>query len=339
MTVAATQYRTFIDDLARSESGRLLHQELGRRWPETTDQLMAIARYALLPAGKLLRPIMTLHAAEAVGGNPAEVLAAALGMEYLHVATLVHDDIIDADALRRGRPAVPTAYGIPNAIVAGDHLIFSAFAALVDQPGLPPDRVAAAVAVLAEAGQDLCRGQILEAQLVDNLEAGARWYAEMIRLKTGALFRAVCQIGALLGGAEPTAANALARYGEHVGVAFQIRDDLLFYTATSEQTGKPAGSDLHNGRPTLPLLLGYDAAAEPDRQRLLTVLERRAAGDNAKWVRELIISTGAVAGARNRMRSHIEQAHAELAVLPASASVEVLAGIAHWTTSDETTNE
>src|SRR6185503_2103077 len=154
MTVAAsTHLRSFLDELARSESGRILHQELGRRWPESVDELNAITRYALLPAGKLLRPIMTLHAAEAVGGDPADVLAAALGMEYLHVATLVHDDIIDADALRRGRPAVPTAYGIPNAIVAGDHLIFSAFAALTDAPRLAPARVAAAVAVLAQAGQ------------------------------------------------------------------------------------------------------------------------------------------------------------------------------------------
>jgi geranylgeranyl diphosphate synthase, type I len=335
MTVAATQYRTFIDDLARSESGRLLRQELGRRWPETTDQLSAIARYALLPAGKLLRPIMTLHAAEAVGGKPSEVLAAALGMEYLHVATLVHDDIIDSDALRRGRPAVPTAYGIPSAIVAGDYLIFSAFASLVDEPRAAPARVAAAVAVLAEAGQDLCRGQLLEADLVDNLEAGARWYAEMIRLKTGALFRAVCQIGALLGGADAEVAAGLARYGEQIGIAFQIRDDLLFYTATPEQTGKPAGSDLHNGRPTLPLLLGYHAAAEPDQQRLLAVLERRAAGDSAKWVRELIIGLGAVSSARERMRTHIERAHAELAVLPPSPSVDVLAGIAYWTTAED----
>ena len=336
MTVAASmRYRNFIDDLAHSESGQLLHQELGRRWPESTDQLTAIARYALLPAGKLLRPIMTLHAAEAVGGDPATVLGAALGMEYLHVATLVHDDIIDADAMRRGRPAVPTAYGIPSAIVAGDHLIFSAFAALADQPELAPDRVATAVAVLAEAGRDLCRGQMLEAQLVDSLAAGARWYAEMIRLKTGALFRAVCQIGAVLGGGPPAAVAALARYGEHLGVAFQIRDDLLFYTATPEQTGKPAGSDLHNGRPTLPLLLGYEHAAEPDQQRLLAVLERRAAGDSAKWVRELIINLGAVEFARERMRSHIEQAHAELAVLTPSPSVNVLAGIAHWTTSED----
>ena len=334
MTVAgSTQYRTFIDGLARSESGRLLHRELGRRWPETTDRLAAVARYALLPAGKLLRPILTLHAAEAVGGEPAGVLTAALGMEYLHVATLVHDDIIDADALRRGRPAVQVAYGVPSAIVVGDHLIFSAFASIVDeQGGASPGQVTAAVAALARAGRDLCRGQMLEAELVGDLDAGARRYPEMIRLKTGALFRAVCHIGALLGGADLEVAAALARYGEHVGVAFQLRDDLLDYVATPEQTGKPATSDLGNGRPTLPLLLAYDAGSDPQRVELLAMLERRGADDgDAERVIELFDDTGVVGYARHQMTTHVEFADAELAALDPSPSVDVLAGIARWT--------
>ncbi|WFE40838.1 polyprenyl synthetase family protein [Micromonospora sp. WMMD998] len=337
MTVAGfTRYPPFIDDLARSESGRLLHAELGRRWPETTDQLVTIARYALLPPGKLLRPMMTLHAAEAVGGSPRDVLAAALGTEYLHVATLVHDDIIDADTMRRGRPAVPVAFGIPNAIVAGDHLIFSSFRAIVDGGGaVPPGQVVAALTALAEAGQDLCRGQAIEAQLVGDLDAGARWYPEMIRLKTGSLFRAVCHIGALLGGAEPAVASALARYGEHLGVAFQIRDDLLSYVATPEQTGKPATSDLNNGRPTLPLLLAYDAATDTARVELMAVLHRRGAGPgDVEWVTELLREVDAVARARRRMVEHAERARAELAVLAPSASADVLAGIAAWMTSE-----
>src|SRR4051812_17476748 len=136
MTVAgSTRYRTFIDDLARSECGRLLHQELGLRWPAAPDQLATISRYALLPAGKMLRPIMALHVAEAVGGDPGPVLPAALGLEYLHVATLVHDDIIDADTIRRGKPAVAVAFGVPNAIVTGDFLIFHSFASIVSNPG------------------------------------------------------------------------------------------------------------------------------------------------------------------------------------------------------------
>ncbi|MFJ8689780.1 polyprenyl synthetase family protein [Micromonospora wenchangensis] len=337
MTVTGfTRYPPFIDDLARSESGRLLHAELGRRWPESTDPLVGIARYALLPAGKLLRPMMTLHAAEAVGGSPAAVLPAALGMEYLHVATLVHDDIIDADTLRRGRPAVPVAFGIPNAIVVGDHLIFTAFQSIVESGATAPaGHVAAAVAALAEAGRDLCQGQMLETQLVGDLDEGARRYPEMIRLKTGALFRAVCHVGALLGGAEPQVAAALARYGEHLGVAFQIRDDLLSYVATPEQTGKPATSDLNNGRPTLPLLLAYDAATDAARVELMAVLHRRGAGPgDVEWVAGLLAEVDAVRSARRQMAEHAERALAELTGLAPSPSATVLAGIAHWMTSE-----
>lgn len=337
MTVAgSTRYPSFIDDLARSESGRLLRAELGRRWPETPDRLDATVRYALLPAGKMLRPMMTLHAAEAVGGSPRDVLAAALGTEYLHVATLVHDDIIDADTLRRGRPAVPVAYGIPGAIVAGDHLIFHAFQAIVEGGrAVPPASVVAAVTALAEAGQDLCRGQAMEERLVGDLDAGARWYPEMIRLKTGSLFRAVCHIGALLGGADPRVSGALARYGEHVGIAFQIRDDLLSYLSTPEQTGKPATSDLNNGRPTLPLLLAYDAISDAARVELLAVLHRRGAGPgDVEWVTALLRDAGAVEGARRRVVEHAERARAELAVLTPSASADVLTGIAAWMTSE-----
>jgi geranylgeranyl diphosphate synthase, type I len=337
MTVAgSTRYRTFVDDLARSESGRVLRRELGQRWPETTNQLTAIARYALLPAGKLLRPIMAMHAAEAVGGSPADVLPAALGLEYLHVATLVHDDIIDADTMRRGKPAVAVAFGVPHAIVTGDHLIFSAFGSLVDEPGAAsPASVVAAIAALAEAGRDLCRGQTLEAQMVGDLDAGARHYTEMIRLKTGSLFRAVCQIGALLGGADPEAVDGLARYGEHLGIAFQIRDDLLSYLAAPERTGKPAMSDLNNGRPTLPLLLTYEASTDAQRLDLLAVLGRRGAGEgDVARVERLLDETGAIDHARLEMASHISRALAGLAPLTPSVSVDVLAGIAHWTTSE-----
>lgn len=336
MTVADTGQRTLIDELARGASGRLLREELARRWPETDDKLGGISRYALLPAGKLLRPAMAMYAAEAVGGRPAEVLAAALGMEYLHVATLVHDDIIDADTMRRGRPTLAVAFGVPDAIVAGDHLIFNAFGAIVDEPGsAPAENVAAAVRALALAGRDLCRGQMLESQLVGDIDAGVRWYSEMIRLKTGALFRAVCHIGALLGGASLEVAQHLARYGEHVGMAFQIRDDVLSYVGTPEQTGKAATSDLNNGRPTLPILLAYDAATDEDRMHLLTVLHRRGAEeDDAAWVNALLERTGAVAGARAEMATLAQRAEAELAVLEPSTSVDVLIAIAGWTTSE-----
>jgi len=339
VTLATSGNRSDVmNDLARSESGRLLRQELDRRWPGRTDHLSAIIRYALIPAGKLLRPIMTLHAAEAVGGDPARVLPAALGMEYLHVATLVHDDIIDGDATRRGRSAVPAAYGLANAILAGDHLIFSAFESIVEcsRAGVPADRVVTATDVLAGAGADLCRGEALEAQLVGDPDTSVAQYLEMIRLKTGALLRAVCHIGAVLGGAGPALAEQLARYGEHVGMAFQIRDDLLPYSLPGRATGKPATSDLTNGRPTLPVMLAYQTGTDAQRQDLASALNRGCSdATDLQRVREVLAETGALDGAFRQAAAYGERARHELASLVPSPGVAVLAVIARWATARE----
>lgn len=333
--VAGTDPRDFIRDLTQSRSGRLLNSELENRWPDTTDRLETIVRYALLPAGKMLRPIMTLESAEAVGGDPEKVLPAALSMEYLHVATLVHDDIIDADEVRRGRPAVPTAFGVPEAIVAGDHLIFTAFASIVEcgATGVPADRIAAATGALAAAGSDLCRGQVLESELVDDPGVGVDRYLDMVRLKTGALFRAVCHVGAALGGGGPEWTARLAGYGEQLGIAFQIRDDLLAYTAQAQAIGKPTTSDLTNGRPTLPILLAHEASPPPVRARLAAALRGHSADPaTLDEVRQILIGTAALDRAHQQAVHHARQAHDQLAGLPPSASVDLLASVARWAT-------
>src|SRR5262245_45485091 len=321
-----------VDGLAVSRSGQLLREELLRRWPETADGLGATVRYALLPPGKLIRPIMALHAAEAVGGDPTLVLPAALGLEYLHAATLVHDDIIDGDETRRGRPAVPAAFGIPQAIVAGDHLIFSAFESIVEcGNGLPPVRVLAAAGVLAATGVDLCRGQAMESRLAGDPDTGVAQYLDMIRLKTGALFRAVCHIGALLGGGQPTAVQRLATYGEHLGMAFQVRDDLLAYAVPAQVAGKPATSDLTNGRPTLPVLLAYESGTVAQRLELRQVLTEGGA-DEAQLARvqTLLEASSALARARERAADLSTVAVGALSDLTPSPSVDVLTEIARW---------
>lgn len=324
-----------LTELSRSRSGELLHRELSARWPETTDSLDAIARYAMVPAGKFLRPVMTLTVAEAVGGNPADVVPAALAMEYLHVATLTHDDIIDGDTVRRGRPTVHAAYGMSEAIVTGDHLIFAAFAAIAASPS-SPQAVAESIAALAEAGSDLCRGQMLEAELVGDPTAGVARYLEMARLKTGALFRAVCSIGALLGGAEHAQATALAEYGEDLGVAFQIRDDLIVFADPDVTVDKPTTSDLVNGRPTLPVLMAYEAADATGRQALSSALARRSANaPEFEEFRRALIDTGAVARCHERAEAYGQRAIEGLAGLTPSGSVDVLTEIVRWAVTTE----
>lgn len=331
--VASTDPRDFTGGLSESPTGRLLRAELERHWPESSERLSVMVRHALLPAGKLIRPIMALESAVAVGGRPEDVLPAALGLEYLHVATLVHDDIIDADDTRRGRPTVSAAYGTPDAIVAGDSLIFTAFTAIVacraDRVG--PDRILAAVQALATAGYDLCRGQVLESGLVGDPTSGVANYLEMVRLKTGALFRAVCHIGALLGGADPQRAGLLASYGESVGIAFQIRDDLLAYTSAAESIGKSTTSDLANGRPTLPVLLAHDTA-RPAERRALTAALASGSADPATLARvgDIVRRTGALDRARDVASGHADQARQALSTLDASTGRDTLTAIAGW---------
>lgn len=327
------ELRDFMRDLGRGRTGVMLRDELTRRWPETTDRLETIVRYALLPAGKLLRPIMTLSAAEAVGGDPAPVLPAALAMEYIHAASLVHDDIIDDDDVRRGRPSVHVAHGVPDAIVAGDHLIFTAFTAIGEcrTAGVPYEPVGEAMRVLAAAGADLCRGLILENRLAGRADAGFTAYLEMVRLKTGALFRAVCHVGAILGGAGPEQARALAAYGEHLGIAFQIRDDLLAYTVSEREAGKPPASDLGNGRPTAPFLFAWEAGTPAERERLGAALrDVSATPEDLARIGALLRRTGALERSHEFATEHSRRAEGRLAGLEPSPGADVLAAIARW---------
>lgn len=170
----------------------LVRSALVERRPDTGSRFDEMTRYALLAPGKLLRPLMLLTAAEAVGGRREDVLPAAAAVEHLHVASLVHDDIIDNDDLRRGRPSVHARYGVPDAIVTGDALLFEVFA-VVAECAAPPEAVVTAVAELARAGSDLCRGQVQESQLVapgpGRPGSTLDDYLEVAALKTGALFR------------------------------------------------------------------------------------------------------------------------------------------------------
>ncbi|MFE3185164.1 polyprenyl synthetase family protein [Streptomyces violascens] len=245
-------------------------RELDARWPAGADGLDEVCRHSLLPAGKLFRPCLLLASTQAVGGDPMSVLPAAAAAEFGHVGSLIHDDIIDADTVRRGRPAAHGKYGVDEAIVAGDLLFFSLFECLAEcrERGVPADRVVTAVAAISRAGMDLCRGQSLEARLTGRRVFEVGPYLEMVRLKTAALFRAACEVGGILGGGGPAALASLVSYANHLGVAFQVHDDLLAYTSDARSAGKAPTSDVRNGRPVLPVILAHRDGGEPRRRRI-----------------------------------------------------------------------
>ncbi|MEU1665380.1 polyprenyl synthetase family protein [Streptomyces sparsogenes] len=307
-----------------------LLRELDRSWPPGAERLQEISRYALIPAGKLLRPLLLVESAQAVGGGGPELVQAALSVEYLHVGSLIHDDVIDGDAVRRGRPSVAARYGVTDAIVAGDALMLGMFAALTDAvEGLPPHRALAAVRVFARAGVDLCRGQALEGELRGDPGCGLDRYLTMTALKTGALFRAACLGGAILGGGSPAQQRAITGYAEHLGLAFQMHDDLLPYTSDPRSTGKSALSDLAAGRPTFPLLLGYAMAPAAGRRELEAALDGTLPPDEAlPLVHGLLETTGALDAAREQAAAHAARAKERLAELPAARGAAVLAAVA-----------
>ena len=199
--------------------------------------------------------------------------------------------------------------------------------------GVPHAAIVSAMRALAHAGADMCRGQMLESELVGRPDVSVARYVEMIRLKTGALFRAVCEIGAILAGADAARAEVLARYGEHLGIAFQMRDDLLAYTRPAATAGKSRDSDLANHRPTLAILLAYEASDERGRARITHALNARSPYLPMRdEVRAVVRSTGALDESRERARSHVQAARACIASFDPSPSVNMLAAVARWAT-------
>ncbi|WP_285743410.1 polyprenyl synthetase family protein [Lentzea sp. NBRC 105346] len=300
-----------------------INDELASRWPAEADLLDGICRYALMPTGKLLRPVLLVESALAVGGRAEQVLPAAIGTEYGHTASLVHDDIIDNDELRRGRESVYHRFGVANAIVAGDALIFHLFRCLAEcrNAGVPAARVVTALEVAAQAGIDLCRGQCLESEITENSLLDVDTYLRMIELKSAALFRSSCQCGAILGGGDAESVAKLGQYGRELGIAFQIVDDLFAFTGDSETTGKKPVSDVRNRRLTLPVLLAHEKGDDADRALLDEVFAGAVDAEEAlPAVTEVLVRTGALDAARSVAWEHATCAQEALLELPESPS-------------------
>lgn len=250
-----------------------------------SGQMDDVCRYALRVSGKLLRPILFLEACRAVGGNPEQVIGVATGIEYGHVASLIHDDIIDQDDRRRGQPTVYHKYGLGYAILSGDLFIFSAFLSLAHcwESGIPAERIVRALHVMASSCIDMCQGQALEAEVAGDCALSAQTYFDIIRLKTACLFRAATESGAILGGGTDPQVKALAAYGENLGIAFQIVDDLLCYVGQESVLGKSVLSDFKNKRLTLPILHALQKSTVQERRLIRHLLDNSHLSDLAAY--------------------------------------------------------
>jgi len=269
--------------------------------------------------GKALRPSLCLWACEALGGERRQGLPAAAALELTHNFSLVHDDIQDADRERRHRPTVWAVWGAGQAINAGDSL--STLARLVllrlADVGLEPAAVVRACRILDEACLAMIEGQCLDLEFEDRAEVSVEDYLEMIEKKSGALFGAALQLGALAAGADETLGERFSRAGRLLGTAFQVRDDLLGVWGRRDVTGKPAAADIRRRKKTLPLLYARDAAPVGDRRALAAIYRRQNVDENdVQRVMGILEQAGAHDYCQSMARQRLDEAVAELAGSP-----------------------
>jgi geranylgeranyl pyrophosphate synthase len=267
-----------------------------------------LARFAgdtIAAGGKRLRPLLVCLAAGVPPAETEDLVRSAVAVELVHAATLVHDDVLDGSPLRRGRPTVLAAAGREIATAVGDLLFSRAFAVLA----AGGRGSVQAVRILARASSELAAGELMQREDAWRAEVSVERYLERCRLKTAVLFRAACELGALAGAG---AAGSLAAFGERIGLAFQILDDVLDVSGPPERTGKPQGADLLDGTITLPLIL-----ARP-RDRALAALDPRAVRTPAEAaaVCTRIAATGALELARARALELVTEAKSCLPAVP-----------------------
>ena len=294
--------------------------EFERQARSNVEVIDYLGEYLRASGGKRVRPALTILSNYAVGGDGARYnsIRMATVMEFLHTATLVHDDIIDKADTRRKRPTVNALYGNETAVLMGDWLYMSAFETSLAERSLP------ILDILTRVTRKMTEGELLQLTLLGDASVSEAQYFDVLKRKTAYLFSAGCEIGAILGGASEEQRTALRDYGLSLGTAFQLIDDVLDFTSNEEALGKAAGADLLGGKVTLPLI--YLRDADPSSLGMIqTVLREEKYG--AVQPQDLFAAmarTGALEKARDRADEYATDARAALDNLPDSDYCESL---------------
>jgi geranylgeranyl pyrophosphate synthase len=272
----------------------------------------------LAAGGKRLRPRVTLLAAEACGGKSRDHLHLAAYMELIHVATLIHDDVVDNAQTRRGVNATAVDYGNRVSVLAGDYLFAWIFKNVTSH--YPPPVPNVLSATLA----DICDGEVLQLQALGNLDLPLDTYVEIARKKTASLFAASAQCGAIMGGGRSVEVAALREFGECFGIAFQMKDDLLDLIADERSLGKPAGNDLTERKTTLPLIAALASGDGAFRAQVRRFYDA-SANDGIRSIVDGITREGGVVATRAQIARFVERAKNALEPIAATAAKKELA--------------
>ena len=287
-------------------------------------ELSKASNYLLESEGKRLRPAMFKLAAESVTpGSSKQIMSGALAVEVTHTFTLVHDDIMDDDSVRRGRPTVHVVWDEPTAILAGDVLFARAFILLADA-NADSTRKVEAVRILGKASEDICEGQQSDMAFEKRNDVRSDEYLEMVRKKTGVLYGASGALGALLAGASPEVVSAFMTFGEHLGIAFQIQDDIIDLTKETAVSGKDQASDIREGKQTLIAIRAREKGID------LSPYQRDLSLNEIQEIITLLTETGIIAEVSAEAQAYVDSGIACLSVLPDSPEKELLLDVAQF---------
>lgn len=289
----------------------------------TVDQAV---RYLVRHRGKALRPFLVLASARLFGPAQTATLRACLIVELLHTATLVHDDVVDQASMRRRFPSLNHLWGNKFSILFGDYLLAHSLAAMLEERSLP------VLDILSATAKRMSRGQLLELVHTRRGKPCEVGYFDMIADKTAALMRACCQLGALSLAANEREQEALGDFGELVGIAFQIRDDLLDYTGRTRFFGKRIGEDIREKKITLPFIAAFKHAGKKEKERILALLRRGAQGKDVYTIIQFTKGNGGLDYAQAKVVEYGKRAEETLSIFTDSPSKDILVQFIQYAT-------
>ena len=345
-----TQEREAGGEAALNALAALLHDDMQAcnrailaRMDSPVTLIPQLAAHLIAAGGKRLRPLLTLASARLcgypddaarVGAGPGAGLGAARHVnlaacvEFIHTATLLHDDVVDESRLRRGLASANAVFGNKASVLVGDFLFARAFQLMVDDGSLE------VMAILSKASATIAEGEVLQMATQNDLSTTMERYLEVIHGKTAALFAAACRVGAVVAGRPERDALALDSFGTNLGMAFQLVDDALDYAADQRQLGKTVGDDFREGKITLPVLAAYEAGSEQDRQFWRRVIEDSAQEpDDLDHALGLIAATGSIGATLRYAADYADRARDALSGFPDSRIRQLLCGVATYTVS------
>ena len=311
-TPSPASYRT----LAAADMAEV-DQVIHRRLASQVVLVNQISHYIVSAGGKRVRPMLLLLISGALGNRSSERHELAAVVEFIHTATLLHDDVVDESTLRRGRPTANETFGNPASVLVGDFLYSRAFQMMVSTNRM---RV---MEILAEATNVIAEGEVLQLINMHDPDISVDDYLRVIEYKTAKLFEASARLGAVITDAPAEVEAACADYGRALGTAFQLIDDLLDYEGSTAELGKNIGDDLREGKPTLPLLVAMQRGT-PEQAALIRHAIEHGEVERMAQIVEIVKATGALDATREAAQAQVDQAQRSLSALPSSEWREAL---------------